>query len=107
MKRMVVVLSGMLSFFAVSSVAFALDFSGKTLLQEEAGGRLFSVAPPSGTDKDTVLLLELNGSPYMLGYQHGLLMAREIADVVESRYACGVFTGDAQEWVSRAFLKMP
>jgi hypothetical protein len=91
---------------AFFKTAFAAD--QKVLLKSAKGGKLYRVYPAASLqEKDSVLFLELNGAPYRRGLQHGLLLAAQIADEIDNRYACDVFTPEALAWVERAYGKMP
>lgn len=106
MRRIVFLLIAVL--FSFVSVAYAQEQAAeKILLRAEFGGFLYRAMPSGGAEKDSILFLELNGGPYERGYQHGALLADRIADVMNHRYSCDVFTPEIQEWVFAAYRRMP
>ncbi|MFH1437495.1 MAG: hypothetical protein ABIJ56_17445 [Pseudomonadota bacterium] len=73
----------------------------------EAGGTLLRAYPPGGGDKDSILFAVLQGDPYSMGYQHGLLLADMAADVIVNRYSCPEVTPQILEWMEDAYERMP
>lgn len=69
-------------------------------------GALYRIYPDaSREEKDSLLFLELKGTPYERGLQHGRLLASQIADVIGSRYGC--IGEDVLDWTLAAYDKMP
>lgn len=87
-------------------VPTAFAATGKTFLKSAVDGALYRVYPDASRDeKDSLLFMELNGAPYERGLQHGRLLASNIADVINNRYAC--LGEEVLDWARAAYDKMP
>lgn len=74
---------------------------------EWAGGRLSLARPPGGDDASRIRFLELGGTPGELGYQHGFLLADEIAAVILDRYSCPEIDAKVLAWASDLHERLP
>ncbi len=76
-------------------------------LETGTTSELLRVTPPGGEEKDSILMLVLEGEPYTIGYQHGYMLADMIADVITHRYGCPEVSSEVLTWMGRAFNRMP
>lgn len=81
--------------------------AAKTLLKSESGGTLYKLTPPAGGEKDSIIMASLHGTPYEIGYQHSVLLADKIADVITNRYYCPEITEEMLNWTVAAYENMP